>query len=156
MLTRHDTIILLILVGICLLLIGLMNYVLKQKNKKQIQVAFEIIFGLMLLWIVAMVFQIILMNRFNISIKYFNDIYYVSLCYLPIAFLFMTSVFEKGNVKLKKKDLLLFIIPTITVILVWTNDFHHLVYTEYTTSLSTTYGWYFYVHTFYTYFLFAI
>ena len=156
MLTRHDTIILLILVGICLLLIGLMNYILRQKNKKQIQVAFEIIFGLMLLWIVAMVFQIILMNRFNISIKYFNDIYYVSLCYLPIAFLFMTSVFEKGNVKLKKKDLLLFIIPTITVILVWTNDFHHLVYTEYTTSLSTTYGWYFYVHTFYTYFLFAI
>ena len=156
MLTKTDMITLTIIIGICLLLVGMLRGVLQQKSKKQIQVAFQIIFALMLLWLVTISFQIVLTRTTNISMKYFYDIYFVSLCFLPIAFLFMVSAFEKGSVKLRRIDILLFIIPTLTVILMWTNDYHHLLYKDYSSSLSASYGWYFYVHAIYTYSMFGI
>lgn len=156
MLTKTDMITLTIIIGICLLLVGMLRGVLQQKSKRQIQVAFQIIFGLMLLWLVTISFQIVLTRTTNISMKYFYDIYFVSLCFLPIAFLFMVSAFEKGSVKLRRIDILLFIIPTLTVILMWTNDYHHLLYKDYSSSLSASYGWYFYVHAIYTYSMFGI
>lgn len=156
MLTKTDMITLTIIIGICLLLVGMLRGVLQQKSKKQIQVAFQIIFGLMLLWLVTISFQIVLTRTTNISMKYFYDIYFVSLCFLPLAFLFMVSAFEKGSVKLRRIDILLFIIPTLTVILMWTNDYHHLLYKDYSSSLSASYGWYFYVHAIYTYSMFGI
>ena len=156
MLTKTDMITLTIIIGICLLLVGMLRGVLQQKSKKQIQVAFQIIFALMLLWLVTISFQIVLTRTTNISMKYFYDIYFVSLCFLPLAFLFMVSAFEKGSVKLRRIDILLFIIPTLTVILMWTNDYHHLLYKDYSSSLSASYGWYFYVHAIYTYSMFGI
>lgn len=156
MLTKTDMITLTIIIGICLLLVGMLRGVLQQKSKKQIQVAFQIIFGLMLLWLVTISFQIVLTRTTNISMKYFYDIYFVSLCFLPLAFLFMVSAFEKGSVKLRRIDILLFIIPTLTVILMWTNDYHHFLYKDYSSSLSASYGWYFYVHAIYTYSMFGI
>ena len=156
MLTKTDMITLTIIIGICLLLVGMLRGVLQQKSKRQIQVAFQIIFGLMLLWLVTISFQIVLTRTTNISMKYFYDIYFVSLCFLPLAFLFMVSAFEKGSVKLRRIDILLFIIPTLTVILMWTNDYHHLLYKDYSSSLSASYGWYFYVHAIYTYSMFGI
>ena len=156
MLTKTDMITLTIIIGICLLLVGMLRGVLQQKSKKQIQVAFQIIFALMLLWLVTISFQIVLTRTTNISMKYFYDIYFVSLCFLPIAFLFMVNAFEKGSAKLRRVDILLFIIPTLTVILMWTNDYHHLLYKDYSSSLSASYGWYFYVHAIYTYSMFGI
>ncbi len=152
----NDTVVLCTLTFLCILLILLLKFILKQKNKKQLHKMFIIIFNLMLLWLGCMALQLLFMDRFNIPIKYFFDVYYVSLCFLPVAFLFMALSFENNKVTFKKSYLLLFIIPILTIILMWTNDFHHLMYKEYSIDLSTEYGWYFYVHTFYTYLLFAV
>ena len=156
MFTTHNTNILCTIIFLCILLITLLNFLLKQKNKKQLHQTFIIIFGLMLSWLVCMIFQLLFMDKFNINIKYFFNIYYISLCFLPVAVLFMALSFERNKVTFKRIHLLLFIIPILSIILMWTNDFHHLFYKEYSTDVSTEYGWYFYVHTFYTYFLFAI
>ncbi len=152
----HDMIILAILVFLCVLLISLLKFLLNQKNKKQLHKTFIIIFILMLSWLGSMILQLLFMDRLHIPIQYFFNIYFISLCFLPVAFLFMALSFERNRVIFKRIHLLLFIIPILTVILVWTNDLHHLVYKEYSIDVSTEYGWYFYVHTFYTYFLFFV
>ncbi len=156
MIFTNDTIILCTLIFLCVLLITLLKFLLNQKNKKQLHKTFIIIFALMLSWLGCMILQLLFMDKFNINIKYFFNIYYISLCFLPVAFLFMSLSFERNKVNFKKSHILLFIIPILSILLLWTNDFHHLFYKEYSTDVSTEYGWYFYVHTFYTYFLFGI
>ena len=156
MLSTHDIIVFSILVSICIVLVGLSKFVLRQKKIKQLHKIFIIIFALMFLWLFTMAIQIICLNNFNINIKYFYYIYYISICYLPIAYLFMAMIFEKGDLKFNNKYLLLFIIPVLSLILLWTNDLHHLFYKEYSTSLSTQYGGYFYIHTCYSFVIFAV
>lgn len=156
MLSNHDIMISVILAFICIILAILSRFVLRQKNVKQLQKIFLIIFGLIFLWVFTMLIQVIFLNKFNMEIKYFYDIYYISICFLPLAFLFMAITFENGVFKLSKKHLLLFIIPILSNILLWTNDFHHLFYKEYSTSLSTECGVYFYIHTYYTFAVFVV
>ena len=156
MIFTNDTIVLCTLIFLCILLTTLLRFLLKTKNKKQLHKTFIMIFVLMLSWLGCMILQLLFMEKFNINIKYFFNVYYISLCFLPVAFLFMALAFERNKVNFKKSHLLLFIIPILSVLLVWTNDFHHLFYKEYSTDVSTEYGWYFYVHTLYTYLLFGV
>ena len=61
------------------------------------------------------------------------------------------------NFRVKRKYFLAFIIPVLTIYVLWTNSIHGLFYEEY--SLNTqdaVFGPYFYVHTLYTYGLFAV
>jgi signal transduction histidine kinase/CheY-like chemotaxis protein len=62
-----------------------------------------------------------------------------------------------------KKALLLFIIPAITILMLWTNDLHHLMISDFgfvkvdqMTVLDTTYGSWFWVHAVYSYSLFLL
>ena len=156
MIFTKENIVLVILITLCIVLVSLLRFLLKQKNKKQLHRTFIIIFELMLLWLGCMILQILFMDNLHIDIKYFFYVYYVSLSFLPVAFLFMALSFSRGNVEIKRYHLLLFVIPILSVLLMWTNDLHHLFYQTYSIDVSTEYGWYFYVHTIYTYLLFAI
>jgi len=71
--------------------------------------------------------------------------------------MFFTSlVFANTKAKLKKVYLLL-IIPIISLIVLWTNDYHHLFYKVYSINLNETIsGSYMTVHLIYTYGLFII
>ena len=156
MLSRSNTVVVCILTLLCIFLLVLLRFILKQKNKKQLHKIFIILFGLILIWILPMILQIIFMDNLDLNIKYFYDIYYIGICFLPVAFFFMSIIFVNGKLEFKKRYLLLFIVPVLSIILLWTNDYHHLFYKEYSTSLTTQYGWYFYVHTFYTFSLFIL
>ena len=156
MLKTGDSVILCILIPLCILLLALLRYIVNQKNKKQLQKIFAVLFFLILLWLFPMIFQILFMDKYHIEIKYFYYIYYIGICFLPVAFFFMAMIFVGGKIKLRKTHYLLFVIPILSLILLWTNDFHHLFYKEYSTSLSTEYGPYFFVHTIYTFALFIV
>ena len=151
-----DSIVFWILVFVSAILVIFLKKLIKPKEKKDLSKIFILIFGLILFWLVCMILQIIFLNKYNINLKYFFDLYYISICFLPVAFYIMTSIFENGKMIFKKENLLLMIIPITSLILLWTNDLHHLFYKEYSMSLSTAYGPWFYVHTYYTYLLLAI
>ena len=151
MILTNDKIVLGILILLCIVLIVLLRFLLKQKNKKQLHRTFIILFALMFLWLGCMILQILFMDKLNIDIKY-----YVSLSFLPVAFFFMALSFARGNIEIKAIHLSLLIIPLLSIFLIWTNDFHHLFYKEFSIDIATEYGWYFYVHTIYTYLLFII
>ena len=151
-----DSIVFLILVFVSAILIFFLKRLIKPKEKKNLSKIFIIIFALMLFWLVCMILQIIFLDKYNINLKYFFDLYYISIVFLPVAFYFMTIIFENGKVKFKWSYILLFIIPITSLILLWTNDLHHLFYKEYSMNISITYGPWFYVHTYYTYLLFVV
>ena len=154
--STSDTIVFWILVFVSAILIFFLKRLIKPKEKKNLSKIFIIIFALMLFWLVCMILQIIFLDKYNISLKYFFDLYYISIVFLPVAFYFMTIIFENGKVKFKWSYILLFIIPITSLILLWTNDLHHLFYKEYSMNISITYGPWFYVHTYYTYLLFVV
>lgn len=154
--STSDTIVFLILVFVSAILIFFLKRLIKPKEKKNLSKIFIIIFALMLFWLVCMILQIIFLDKYNINLKYFFDLYYISIVFLPVAFYFMTIIFENGKVKFKWSYILLFIIPITSLILLWTNDLHHLFYKEYSMNISITYGPWFYVHTYYTYLFFVV
>ena len=157
MLTNFNVTILCILMFLSVFLLILLNYVLNRKNRKQMDKIFAIILGLILFWIINAILQIICVNNYNANPIYFDYLTYISACFLPVAFLFLSLTFTKTKINFKKRYCLLFIIPTLSLMLLWTNNIHHLFYKVYSIDFSTCeYGPYFYIHTYYTLILYAI
>ena len=142
---------------LCIVLLFLLRYTLSRKNKKQLEVAFAVIFVILIFWMANLILQLICSNEFNIKPIYFDYIVGISACFLSVAFFFLALIFARTKIKFEKKYLLLFIIPTLSLLLLWTNDFHHLFYEQYSTSTSSTvFGKYFYVNSIYNYILYAV
>lgn len=158
MLTTSNSISLIILIGLCFLIVPFLDYLLRKKNKKQIDKIFIVIFYLLLFWMSVLALQIICVNKFKANPIYFDYFVYISVCYLPVAVFFMSLIFTKTKITFSKKYYALFIIPTLSIILLWTNDWHHLFYKEYSTKniADSVYGAYFNIHYYYTYILFGI
>ena len=142
---------------LCIFLSIFLYYLSSKKSKKQFDIIFIVTLLLVLLWMFTCIVQIVCVNLFNINPIYFDYFSYISGCFLPVSFLLMSLIFAKTKIKFTKKYLLLFIIPTLSLILLWTNNWHHLFYVKYSLLPSETiFGYYFYVHYIYTYTLFAI
>lgn len=62
-------------------------------------------------------------------VKFWIKVEYVGIAFLPVAWLMFALNFTGHKDKIKKKTLIpLFIVPVITIIMNYTNDFHHLFY----------------------------
>ena len=135
-----------------LLLFTLLFINIKVKKKKQINLCFIAIIICLLICCIGQMLSIIIPRFYNIEPIYFDYIVYVGTCFLPITFLFFGLTFAKTKIHFKKRYLLLFIIPILTLLILWTNDFHHLFYIKYAVLNSeTVFGPYFPIHSLYTY-----
>ena len=61
----------------------------------------------------------------------FENFIYIGTCFLPVAIFFTGLIFAKTKITFKKKYLLFFIVPALSLIVLWTNDYHHLFYKIY-------------------------
>lgn len=157
MLTASNTTTLGILVLLSVLFIMLLNYILSRKNKKQLDKIILIAIGLALFWMLCSILQIFGSTMFNINPLYFDYFTYISICFLPVTFFFTALIFSRTKINFTKKYYLLFVIPTLSLIMLWTNNIHHLFYQIYSTDTSATvFGAYFYIHYIYTCILSAI
>ena len=68
-----DSIVLWILVFVSGVLILLLKNLLTQNNKKPLTKIFIVLFGLMLFWLTCMILQIIFLNKYDISLKYYTN-----------------------------------------------------------------------------------
>ena len=135
------------------------HYINKRSSKKnQLVTAFKLTMLCMMLWCIGLMVQILAINFISLNVAIYVDYFiYLPLCLTPVALFFIAYIFIKKHIEFKKWYLLLFIIPAITMLVLWTNDFHHLFYEEYSLNTSeTVFGPYFFVHSAYTYGLFAI
>ena len=137
-----------------LLLIALLVLNIKTKKKKQINYSFMAFISCLLICCIGQILSIICPRFFDVEPVYFDYFVYIGTCFLPIAMFFFGLTFAKTKIKFKKKYLLLFVIPVISLLVLWTNDFHHLFYVKYAVlNKDTVFGSYFTIHSLYTYIL---
>ena len=139
------------------LLLILLVINLTYKKKKQINKAFVFFIICLMICCIGQLASLVFADRTDIPPIYFDYFVYIGTCLLPVALWFFGYIFTKTKIQFKKKYLLLFVIPILSLLVLWTNDWHHLFYIQYSQqTANTVFGPYFYVHTIYTFALFFV
>ncbi len=145
------------LVVTCLIFFFLFVILIKKKNKTQVHKLFSVLCLLLIFWLIELILQATLSLKLNINPIYFDYLVYINACFLPVVFLLLSISFANTKFKFNKKYLLLFIVPIISLLILWTNDLHHLFYKKYSINLNECIvGPYLIVHSLYTYILLVI
>lgn len=142
-----------------ILVLALFVFIRKQNSQTNLKNSFLYVLFCLLICCLGLFAQITLSKPLNIKPIYFDYIVYIGTCFLPVAFLIMSIRFTKpdSHVNLKRLVPSLSVIPIICLLALWTNDFHHLFYVEYSTILTEgVYGIFFYITSGYTYTLFGV
>ena len=140
-----------------LLIVFLFVYIYKKIKNGQMKKMFLLTLISLFILCLGVFFECVLSEPLNISPIYFDYITYFGACFLPVFIFFTALSFSNTKIKFNKAYLALFIIPIISIIILWTNDFHHLFYKVYSINLNDTItGEYMNVYIIYTYGLFAI
>ncbi len=142
----------------CILSLAMALYLLRVKKKTQLQTVFIINSILVFGWCALLLAQKYFCANFEIYPIVFEWFIYIFACLLPVSILFTGIIFANTKIEFKKKYILIFIIPILSLIMLWTNNLHHLFYVNYSTNIGDTiFGIYFnYVHSPYGLMLYAI
>ena len=133
-------------------IILLMGKIRRKKPVSQLQNAFATVLLTVLIISVGVIAQLVCTSFFNIEPIYFENFIYIGTCILPVALFFVSIIFRNTKIRFRKRYLLLFVIPFLTLAVLYTNQYHHLFYKIYSSNLNEmVYGPYFYVHSIYTY-----
>lgn len=130
----------------------------RKKQKSTLYSLFRVLFLLLSLHVVALIllfyFKDIILNMD--TLMYIDAISYISTCNLPVILFFISSIYENKETNLKKYWYL-FIIPILSIIIIFTNPLHHLFCKSYAINVAAVQlGPYFYVHMLYTYLLILV
>lgn len=106
-------------------------YVLRTKGRSQLKTIFCVDLICVLVICLGVIFQDILSKNFNWNPWNFEKFIYIGTCFLPVAIFFTGLIFAKTKITFKKRYLLFFIVPALSLIVLWTNDYHHLFYKIY-------------------------
>lgn len=132
-------------------------YLLKAITKTQLQQIFAVNLILLIVAFLFMFLQIQFSGKLDIDPIYFDYYSYIGIVFLPVSIYFTSLIFTNTKIRFRAKHLLFFIIPLLSLILLWTNNLHHLFFKEYSIELSDcVFGPWFYVHQVYTYFLYGL
>ena len=130
----------------------LIGNIMRKKPLKQLHKAFSSVLLCVLIICVGVISQLVCSTFWNINPLYFENFIYIGTCMLPVALFFTAIIFKKTKIKVKKRYLLLFIIPILSLLVLYTNKYHSLFYKVYSSNLNEmVFGNYFYIHTIYTY-----
>ena len=126
-----------------------------RKRKSTLYSLFRVLFLLLSLHVFALILLFYYKN-FIINpdrLMYIDDISYISTCNLPVVLYFIASKYKDKDIDLWKYWYL-FIIPILSLIIIFTNPLHHLFCKVYAINVSEVIlGPYFYVHLVYSYVL---
>lgn len=106
-------------------------YVLRTKGRSQLKTIFCVDLICVLVICLGVIFQDILSKYFSWNPWNFENFIYIGTCFLPVVIFFTGLIFAKTKITFKKKYLLFFIVPALSLIVLWTNDYHHLFYKIY-------------------------
>lgn len=144
----------LILFIIDLLYVGILYSIANIKNKTRLHKNFMVLILFFIIHIFGLFLQTLFSNT-NINPLYFEYIAYVGgMNFSTAIFILACSYYFKAS-DLKNLKWL-YVIPIILLIILWTNDVHHLFYKEYSVYLGqSTFGPFLDFFTVYSYFLLA-
>lgn len=105
--------------------------------KNHLRTCFLLLNGSMIICCTGLILQCCLSKPLNINPIYFDYFVYIGNVILPLSFFLTGLAFNQNNIKFKKIYSIFFIIPIISLLTLWTNDYHHLFYKNYSVDLST-------------------
>lgn len=134
-------------------IILLIFYVFSKRPLSQLQKSFLSMLICVFIISFGVFVQDVLTLTTNIAPIYVEYFIYIGTCFLPVTLLFTALIFKNTKINFKKTYLLFFIIPIISLLILWTNDFHHLFFVDFPSNRmdEVIFGPYFYVHSLYTY-----
>lgn len=134
-------------------IILLIFYVLSRRPLSQLQKSFLAMLVCVFIISFGVFTQDVLTIMTNIEPIYVEYFIYIGTCFLPVALFFTALIFKNTKITFKKRYSLFFVIPVISLLVLWTNDLHHLFFVDFPSSRmdEVTFGPYFYVHSIYTY-----
>lgn len=144
---------LVMLVFSLLVVVYLIYRIQKIDTKNKMSAYFEYLNVLLVIYLIGLILQIIF-SKTTINPMYFDFITYTAVVFVPVVVLAISQEYAKSS-KIKLKYLM--ILPVISLLILWTNDFHNLFYEKYSTIISEVkYGPYFYVYMIYSYGLLVV
>ena len=145
MVVNNDVIMMIISLIFAVYLIIKIN---KSKNKNNMMKYYLIINIFLVEYLISLMLQV-MFSKAQINPMYFDYFAYIGAILIPIFFFVFSKEFE-GKTKYNAK--VYFIIPIISLIIIFTSDFHNLFFKKYSTNISDgEYGLYAYIHMAYTY-----
>ena len=130
----------------------LLGNIMRKKPVSQLQNAFATVLITVLIISTGVILQLFCTNFFDIEPIYFENYIYIGTCMLPVLLFFVAIIFRNTKIRYKRRYLLLFVIPFLTLLVLYTNQYHHLFYKVYSSNLNEMiYGQYFYIQSIYTY-----
>lgn len=154
MLFLENPLILLLFIS-TLMLLFIIILIAIMKDKQQIHYAFLSANFFTMFWSLIRLIQIMVEEQNEIIIL--EKLVYVGVCLLPVSVLLTGLIFAKTRIRFSWKYLLLYIVPLISLIICFTNEYHQLFIVKYSfISTEFEYGPYYWFHSFYSYLLIAI
>jgi len=144
-----------VLLHISILMITFVLFlILRMKNKKQIHNLFIFMFVALIVWSTGMLFETYMLYLYNYSGMMFAKFYLISISFVPVLLLLIGLEFAYSGREISKKFYYLLIIPAITTLIIWTNDYHHLFFIKFAAAVNSNqivFGRYFWFHTIFSY-----
>ena len=140
-------------IATAIVLIVLMIYILRTKNKGAMHYSFLTIIIEVLIWTVAVLMKGIFDTNQAASI-FWENVTYFGIALVPVSLIFLGRAYSQPDKPLKRYVLLL-IVPVIIFIMIWTNSLHYLFFTSYPAAggniTPDMLGPFFWVHALYSY-----
>ena len=145
-------------IGSLLVVILLFLYYFLLKIKvTQLQQIFSVNMILLITTCTFIFLQMQLSSVLNIKPIYFAYFYYIGILFFPISLFFTVKIFVQTKITFKKRYLLLFIVPLISLFSLWTNEKFHLFFKVYDITLNNCqFGPMFLINETYSYILYFI
>lgn len=132
--------------------------VIKSKiQKSQTKTIWLLVHICMIIICMGTIAQITLSNKLNINPVYFEYFIYIGNVFLSLTLFLGALVLTNTKISITQKYALLFIIPILSLLTLWTNDFHHLFYVNYSIyPTETVYGSFYMIYNIYSLVLYLI
>lgn len=135
---------------VLIILVAMLSYVLSAKEKVTIHYLFIAIICELIVWNTAVLIGNYMQD--NPARHVFVDNFaYFGAAFVPVTILQLGIAYQKDFKRFSKKYAFLYVLPAITMIMIFTNDYHHLFYLSYSLETSYVQGPYFYVYAIYSY-----
>jgi len=132
-----------------LMLVVMFVYTLLLENKKQLHYVFILIIVELFIWSGSVLARGLSVDNQNMVV-FWENITYIGISMVPVSLILLARAYSGKHVS--KPYLLLCIVPLVTQVMAWTNDYHHLFYLEYgKVGEPNIFGAYFYFHAVYSY-----
>ena len=118
-----------------IILIFLIAYLQLKINKSELRQWCIIALACSLITNISIMFQIVSISNKAVGVWY-EAFALIGISIMPICCFFAVCYFVDNNFKFKKKYIFLFIIPIISIVATFTNDFHHLMYEKFSTNFN--------------------